>query len=98
MAAKDCIEAFQPSSGASLAEKQQLVKRAVSHFSQLYREGMMGQGFDRHLYALKSLAEEEEDTPALFRDPAYCKINHIVLCPSTISTVKLDCVFVYFKN
>ena len=90
MAAKDCIEAFQPSSGTSLAEKRQLVRRAVSHFSQLYREGMMGQGFDRHLYALKSLAKEEGDIPALFKDPAYYKIRNFVLYPSTISSEALS--------
>ena len=82
MAAKECIEAFQPCSGASSAKKMELLKTAVHHFSKLCRNAEKGQGFDRHMYALKILAEENGHTPSLFEDPAYLKMNHIQLYPS----------------
>lgn len=48
----------------------------------------MGKGFDRHLFGLKTLAEEEEGgrVPELFTDPNYQKLNHIILSTSTVSS------------
>lgn len=47
-----------------------------------------GKGFDRHLFGLKTLAEEEEGgrVPELFTDPNYQKLNHIILSTSTVSS------------
>ena len=46
-----------------------------------------GQGFDRHLFALKTLAKEEGiGTTPLFEDPAYSYLNHIILSTSTLSS------------
>ena len=44
----------------------------------------VGQGFDRHLFALKKLAESEGQELALFTDPNYAHMNHIILSTSTL--------------
>ena len=48
----------------------------------------LGQGFDRHLFGLRHTAENlmEIDTPAIFRDPTYQSMNHIVLSTSTLAS------------
>ncbi|XP_061187817.1 carnitine O-palmitoyltransferase 2, mitochondrial-like [Saccostrea echinata] len=53
----------------------------------LTRNAAMGKGFDRHLFGLKTLAEEEDGKlPQMFTDPNYQKINHIILSTSTVSS------------
>ncbi|KAA0198979.1 hypothetical protein HAZT_HAZT010761 [Hyalella azteca] len=43
------------------------------------------QGFDRHLFGLRNLAlQAGGELPALYRDPAYAKINHNVISTSTL--------------
>ena len=44
-----------------------------------------GYGFDRHLLVLKRMADWKEMKLPLFEDPAYAKINHIILSTSTLS-------------
>uniref|UniRef100_A0A8C6BUE4 Carnitine O-palmitoyltransferase 2, mitochondrial n=1 Tax=Monodon monoceros TaxID=40151 RepID=A0A8C6BUE4_MONMO len=46
-----------------------------------------GQGFDRHLFALRYLgAARGIDLPELYLDPAYRQINHNILSTSTLSS------------
>ena len=45
-----------------------------------------GQGFDRHLFALKTLATAEGLSPPIFQDPSYSHICHIILSTSTLSS------------
>lgn len=45
-----------------------------------------GQGFDRHLFGLRKLAESEGLSLPLFQDPSYLHLNHIILSTSTLST------------
>ncbi|XP_029356245.1 carnitine O-palmitoyltransferase 2, mitochondrial isoform X2 [Echeneis naucrates] len=46
-----------------------------------------GQGFDRHLFALRYLANSKgQALPSLFTDPAYAAINHNILSTSTLSS------------
>lgn len=49
----------------------------------------VGQGFDRHLFALRLLAESAGKVPDIFQDPAYKQINHIILSTSTLSSPAL---------
>lgn len=44
-----------------------------------------GQGFDRHLFALHTLAKEAGKDLQIFKDPSYQHLNHIVLSTSTLS-------------
>ena len=46
-----------------------------------------GQGFDRHLFALRDLAAREQMPPfPIFEDPSYKSLNHIILSTSTLSS------------
>ena len=45
-----------------------------------------GQGFDRHLFALRTLAEASGKVPDIFKDSAYKQINHTVISTSTLSS------------
>ena len=45
-----------------------------------------GQGFDRHLFGLKHIAQQQGELPEFFHDPAYAKINHNILSTSTLSS------------
>ena len=49
----------------------------------------VGQGFDRHLFALRLMAESTGKVPDIFEDPAYKQINHIILSTSTLSSPAL---------
>lgn len=80
-----CSKAFEKDSGANVAEKIKLINAAVAWHSKLVREAATGKGFDRHLFALKCLAESEYLSFPLFQDPSYTKLNTIILSTSTLS-------------
>lgn len=47
----------------------------------------LGQGFDRHLFALRYLANSKGmPLPSLYQDPAYAAINHNILSTSTLTS------------
>lgn len=58
----------------------------ICHFFVIFPPG---QGFDRHLFALRLLAESSGKVPDVFQDPAYKQINHIILSTSTLSSPAL---------
>ncbi|XP_041460705.1 carnitine O-palmitoyltransferase 2, mitochondrial-like [Lytechinus variegatus] len=80
-----CSQAFQKDSSAGLEEKRRLLHECSDKHNVLTKEAAMGQGWDRHLFALRTLAAKEGKTPAIFADPAYSFINHIILSTSTLS-------------
>lgn len=84
-----CAEAFQKSHRAGVEEMMERIRRATDWHSKLTKEAAMGQGFDRHLFALRILAESSGKVPELFQDPAYKQINHINLSTSTLSSPAL---------
>ncbi len=43
-----------------------------------------GNGFDRHMFALKCLAQSEFLSMPIFQDPSYIQLNTIVLSTSTL--------------
>ena len=45
---------------------------------------MAGQGFDRHLFVLRTLAEEAGLELGLFTDFSYHHLNHIIVSTSTL--------------
>lgn len=55
----------------------------------LYLHLFAGQGFDRHLFSLRILAESTGKVPEIFQDPAYKQINHNILSTSTLSSPAL---------
>lgn len=48
---------------------------------------LTGEGFDRHLFGLRKLAEKKgRALPGIYQDPAYAYINHHILSTSTLSS------------
>lgn len=48
---------------------------------------IVGQGFDRHLFALRKISEQSNSRmPDIFQDPAYEALNYNVLSTSTLSS------------
>ncbi|XP_057297159.1 carnitine O-palmitoyltransferase 2, mitochondrial-like isoform X1 [Hydractinia symbiolongicarpus] len=79
-----CAEAFEPNHSASVEEMQALLSNTSKMHGQLTKEAAMGQGFDRHLFALKYLAEKSGKEVEFFADEAYKNINHIIISTSTV--------------
>ncbi|XP_075472465.1 carnitine O-palmitoyltransferase 2, mitochondrial [Ascaphus truei] len=85
---KKCSEAFViRSSQHSAAELRDMLMECSKYHGTLTKEAAMGQGFDRHLFALRYLAASKGlSLPEIFLDPAYAQINHNVLSTSTLTS------------
>ncbi|KAI4903245.1 hypothetical protein NFI96_022052 [Prochilodus magdalenae] len=83
-----CAQAFvQQPDQHSVEQLQGLLDATSKYHGQLTREAAMGQGFDRHLFALRYLASSKGMTlPSLYQDPAYAAINHNILSTSTLTS------------
>lgn len=64
-----------------------LLKHATNRHNKLVKEAAMGQGFDRHLFALKYHAEmrKQMPTPEFYKSQAYKFLNHNVISTSTLA-------------
>ena len=73
--------------GAPVAEQVALLRASAKRHSELAREAASGRGFDRHLFALKKLAEAESTfgSQPLFCDPTYLKLSGNELSTSTLT-------------
>eukprot|EP00058_Branchiostoma_floridae_P012610 XP_002598098.1 hypothetical protein BRAFLDRAFT_85684 [Branchiostoma floridae] len=83
---RQCSLAFDKVDSANASELRQLIQACSDKHNSLTKNAAMGQGWDRHLFALRLLAEKSGASPAIFRDPAYAAINHIILSTSTLSS------------
>ncbi|KAK9497585.1 hypothetical protein O3M35_004284 [Rhynocoris fuscipes] len=86
MATKEvCLDLFSKNkpSKDSMIEK---IKKCSNIHGQLVKEAAMGQGFDRHLFALRVIAEKKGKVPQLYKDPAFIKFNHYILSTSTLNS------------
>jgi len=64
-----------------------LIKKCSEKHGQLTKDAAMGQGFDRHLFAMKTIAlSKGSSLPDIFNDEAYAKINYNILSTSTLSS------------
>lgn len=71
----------------SVGELQEMITQCSKYHGQLTKEAAMGQGFDRHLLALRYLAASESSSlPDFFQDPAYSQINNNILSTSTLTS------------
>ncbi|KAG8229768.1 hypothetical protein J437_LFUL005849 [Ladona fulva] len=89
MATKAFCEAVNSKSRPGISELQGMIKKCSEVHGALTRDAAMGQGFDRHLFCLRKVAEADpniRELPAIYRDPAYATINHNVLSTSTLSS------------
>ncbi|XP_026098874.1 carnitine O-palmitoyltransferase 2, mitochondrial [Carassius auratus] len=85
---KRCAKAFVEQPGQHTVEQLQgLLNECSKYHGQLTKEAAMGQGFDRHLFAMRYLANSKGMAlPSFFQDPAYVAINHNVLSTSTLTS------------
>nr|XP_018904354.1 PREDICTED: carnitine O-palmitoyltransferase 2, mitochondrial [Bemisia tabaci]XP_018904355.1 PREDICTED: carnitine O-palmitoyltransferase 2, mitochondrial [Bemisia tabaci]XP_018904356.1 PREDICTED: carnitine O-palmitoyltransferase 2, mitochondrial [Bemisia tabaci] len=71
----------------SVDELKKAIMECSTKHSNLVKEAAMGQGFDRHLFALRTIAQNENNRiPAIFQDIAYKRINHNILSTSTLTS------------
>jgi carnitine O-palmitoyltransferase 2 len=64
-----------------------LMKEASKKHNQLVKEGAMGQGFDRHFFAMKyhAVNRKGDKLPQFFDTQSYKLLNHIILSTSTLA-------------
>ncbi|KAL4660088.1 carnitine O-palmitoyltransferase 2, mitochondrial [Arapaima gigas] len=85
---KRCAHAFIQQPGQhSVKELHSLLVECSKYHSKLTKEAAMGQGFDRHLFALRYLANSKDMAlPSFYQDPAYAAINYNILSTSTLTS------------
>ncbi|XP_033341402.1 carnitine palmitoyltransferase 2 [Megalopta genalis] len=82
-----CESMTRKTNSLTKSELKQLIVNCSNVHNTLTKEAAMGQGFDRHLFALKKIYEQSNTPmPRIFRDPAYEYINKNVLSTSTLSS------------
>ena len=75
---------------SSKTEKLEALQIATKEHSRLVRECAQGKGVDRHLFALKCIAEKHKlPLPALFQSDAWRTLNHTVLSTSNCGNPSL---------
>jgi len=75
--------------GSISGEKRaELLRKAIKRHGEITKDALMGKGMDRHLFALRVLAEKRDGgkLPAIYNDKAYQVLNRIILSTSTLSS------------
>ncbi|XP_068578347.1 carnitine O-palmitoyltransferase 2, mitochondrial-like [Cebidichthys violaceus] len=92
MQTQRCSHAFVFQPGRhSVEQLQAMLRECSTYHRQLIKEGTMGQGFDRHLFALRYLAESKSEAlHSLYTDPGYAAINHSILETSALISPAMD--------
>lgn len=71
-------------------QKVEALRTATKEHSRLVKECAAGKGVDRHLFALKSIAQRRGDpTPAFFQSDAWRALNHTILSTSNCGNPSL---------
>lgn len=64
-----------------------LIDQCSKYHGQLTKDAAMGQGFDRHMFALRHTAEiNNKPIPEIYNTNAYKRINHNIISTSTLSS------------
>lgn len=83
---KDFCESIEKKKLSAQELREKIDKCSAKH-NVLTKEAAMGQGFDRHLFGLRNIAEENGlKVDDLFKDSAYARMNHNILSTSTLSS------------
>lgn len=85
---KAFCEAIESKNRPSAKELRAMIDKCSLKHNQMTKEAAMGQGFDRHLFALKTAAERIRilENFDLFKDPAYANINQNIISTSTLTS------------
>ncbi|KAL3289715.1 hypothetical protein HHI36_023115 [Cryptolaemus montrouzieri] len=86
MATKNMSLALNMQTTSNNQELKQMIKECSQLHGKLTKEAAMGQGFDRHLFALKHFATKNNIACNIFHDPAYSMLNHNILSTSTLNS------------
>jgi len=86
--AKSCCEIFCNES-ATVEEKVEAMRAATQRHSQLVKECARGKGVDRHLFALKCIAERRGETISFFQSTAWKVLNYTILSTSNCGNPSL---------
>ena len=78
------------SAQAAPSERAALMRAAAANHSRVTIDALMGKGMDRHLFALRKLAEAEGEVHPLFAGAAMTKLGKIILSTSTLSSDALE--------
>ncbi len=89
---KEFVDAAVSEEKRSKDELRKLLSKAAEVHRRNSTNAAMGQGMDRHLFALRKIAEEKkmQPMPPIFTDPSYARMNHNVLSTSTLVSPLLD--------
>lgn len=83
--AAEAILSNATSSKYSNSELKGFLQKSSQKHYQLCKEASMGDGFDRHLFAMKELAIRSNiKLPSFYQDPLYLKSQHYTLSTSTL--------------
>jgi carnitine O-palmitoyltransferase 2 len=69
---------------STLIERAHVLRRAAERHRVISVEASTGKGVDRHLFALRAIANEQKRTLSIFSDVAYQRVNNNVLSTSTL--------------
>ncbi len=92
---KRFVEAFNSASNSGTipdnrSELIELLKLASDKHKELTSMAVQGKGWDRHLFALKTLCQESgKQLPDLLADESYAAINRSVISTSTLNSHKM---------
>ncbi|KAG7201978.1 hypothetical protein KM043_004673 [Ampulex compressa] len=82
-----CAAMSEKRQNLSTSELKKMIIDCSNAHNVLTKEAAMGEGFDRHLFALRKICETTGvPMPDIFEDPAYKTLNHCILSTSTLSS------------
>jgi carnitine O-acetyltransferase len=77
-------------SSSNSADVIALFRNAIKSHVQYLNIAADGKGVDRHLFGLEKLLRADEETPAIYRDPAYTNSSAWILSTSQLSSEYLN--------
>lgn len=77
-------------SKASDQEREKLLRKAVARHIQYSVWAADAQGVDRHMFGLRKLIKDGEETPEVFKDEVFGKSSHWEMSTSQLSSNYLD--------
>ncbi|XP_067884843.1 carnitine O-palmitoyltransferase 2, mitochondrial-like [Heterodontus francisci] len=85
---KQCSAAFVYERGKHSSEElKNMIHSCSKYHRKLLIEATLGNGFDRHLFAMHCLSEAAGGSrPEFYQDPAYIQFNNIIISTSTLNS------------
>lgn len=83
---RDVALALNSNTKPSKSILKKMIQECSNVHNRLIKEAATGQGFDRHLFALKSLGEKHGIRSSIFDDPEYARIGLDILSTSTLNS------------